>query len=212
MAPKLALSMLALCSALPCQVCMASAAGLGAGGDVFTVRAALVSEVRHVLLHGRPVEQCVGQVAVRGHVHAVIGGGRRERGRKRQWSQTRRRSVVIDQRQEGDLFAVGAGVGRAHGQAWLGERSRDRQAPPRRRAQRARKRRGQRQPTRREFVILPLRVRTSRIGRTPLLNVGGVVPTVAVRRRGTGGGGRGSVRVRDHGRPAPSHASQPYVR
>ena len=55
-------------------------------------------------------------------------------------------------------------------------------------------------------------VRTSRIGRTPLLNVGGVVPTVAVRCRGTGGGGRGSVRIRDHGRQAPSHASQPYVR
>ena len=52
-------------------------------------------------------------------------------------------------------------------------------------------------------------VRTSCIGRTPLLNVGGIVPTVTVRCRGTGGGGRGSVRIRDHGQPAPSHASQP---
>src|SRR5215218_10710975 len=52
-------------------------------------------------------------------------------------------------------------------------------------------------------------VRTSRIGRTPLLNVGGVVPTMAVRCRGTGGGGRGSVRIGDHGQPTPSHASRP---
>src|SRR3954463_1388418 len=33
-------------------------------------------------------------------------------------------------------------------------------------------------------------VRTCRTGRPPLLNVGGVVPTGAIRRRGAGGGGR----------------------
>jgi hypothetical protein len=53
------------------------------------------------------------------------------------------------------------------------------------------------------------RVRTNCIGRIPLLNVGGIVPTVTVRCRGTGGGGRGWVRIRDHGQLAPSHASQP---
>jgi hypothetical protein len=49
--------------------------GLGTGGNVFTVCAALVPKVGHVLLDGRAVEQGVGQVAVRRHVDAVVRRG-----------------------------------------------------------------------------------------------------------------------------------------
>ena len=85
--------------------------GVRSRGDVLPMHIHLVAKVGHVLRHRRPVRHRVVEIAVLGHVDAVVGGRGGQRRGDRERPQARRGAVVVDQTKKRDLLAVQTRVG-----------------------------------------------------------------------------------------------------